>query len=204
MRSLNRRRTQRLLLPVVALAAALVAGSLGSTRAWAGLIACDTDPIVPLSNSASVTMWASIATAPSNVTQVNYVLHVPPGVNVVAIAYDSYAYLEHVQVVHDMPAHHYRVQATLSTSVDSVPVTVGANVTARTSSTGGSGERRSGGDQGGDRRSGGDQHHGRNGDQHPGRDGDGNQNIGSGTLVVSQSSTNGASGTSLVVDLDGS
>ena len=193
MRSLNRRRTQRLLLPVVALAAALVAGSLGSTRAWAGLIACDTDPVVTLSNGASVTMWASIATDPSNVTQVNYVLHVPPGVNVVAIAYDSYAYLEHVQVVHDMPAHHYRVQATLSTSVDSVPVTVGANVTARTSSTGGSGERRSGGDQ----------QPGRNGDQHPGRDGDGNQTTGSGTPAVSQSSTNGDSGTILGGDREG-
>lgn len=78
---------------------------------------CRTDPTMSLSNGVSVQMYDSISTDISNVSSVSYVLHVPKGVSVTGISYDSTGYLEQVQIVADQTGSHYSMVTTVYASV---------------------------------------------------------------------------------------
>lgn len=60
---------------------------LPSVPAQAAAVACRTDPIVTLSNGDVVIILVDIATAPENVTRIDYKLHVPKGVTATNIIY---------------------------------------------------------------------------------------------------------------------
>jgi|SRR5579884_655250 len=106
--------------PGLVLLAWLVAGPLTSSASVGG---CRTDPTVYLSNGYVVTLWADISTDVSNVTSVNYVLHVPTGVTVTSVAYDANGSLENLQVVADQKGTHFELQTTVMTTISKVQFT---------------------------------------------------------------------------------
>jgi hypothetical protein len=65
-------------------------------------------------------MWADISTDISNVTSVNYVLHVPAGVTMTGVSYDANGYLEHLSIVADQKGTHYADETTVYTTVSKV------------------------------------------------------------------------------------
>lgn len=115
----------RLLVGALALMASLTAGGLGSGNAFAGYTACQTDPTVTLSNGQTVTLWTTFGTDISNVSNVNYVLHIPSNLRVVNVQYDQYASQETFTWVADQSGSGYETDTTVTTlpSVGSVPVT---------------------------------------------------------------------------------
>ena len=114
--------SRRALLGAPALALALLAGSL-ATDAHASITYCRTDPTVTLSNGVTVTMWAQISTNISSVSSVNYVLHVPAGVTLKSVTYDTYGYLEHLQIVADQSGTHYADNTTVTLTSGNTSVT---------------------------------------------------------------------------------
>jgi hypothetical protein len=109
---------RRLLLGLVA--GLLGLGGLGITHA--SINTCRTDPTVYLSNGVSVQLWDTAQTDISDVSAVYYTLHVPHGVSVTSIDYDSTGSLEHVAVVADQSGTHYSDVTTLDTVNGSVQV----------------------------------------------------------------------------------
>lgn len=100
--------------------------ALMTTGTALGVVSCRADPTVTLSNGVSVELWDTIGTGISNVSGVAYVLHVPKGVSVRQITYDSTGYLEHVQVVDDQQGSHYSLSTTATVTGSSASVTVNA------------------------------------------------------------------------------
>src|SRR5579872_5203638 len=97
-------------------AAILLAGSLMAGSVFASVSVCRTDPTVYLSNGVAVQLWDSIGTSIGNIAGVSYVLHVPKGVSLSGISYDSTGYLESVSVVADQSGSHYEDVTTVRNS----------------------------------------------------------------------------------------
>ena len=128
-------RAKRAVLVAALLGLGLLAGPLTAHRASAGLITCDLDPTVYLSNGRVVTLAAQITSDVSTVTQVNYDLHVPYNVSVVYVAYDGYGSLENLTVTADNGHHHYTDTTTVTTSTGTpVQVTSHMDVSGQHSS----------------------------------------------------------------------
>lgn len=70
---------------VHALATCLLAGLLLAPHAQASLGACLSDPVVLLTQGVTVDLYTTIADRASDVQQVNYTLHVPTGLQTIAI-----------------------------------------------------------------------------------------------------------------------
>lgn len=109
----------RLLLLGIAGSAALV----NATRAHAHFAVCRSDPTITLSNGYQFTLWAEIQTDISQVTSVNYVLHIPRGLKVTDIQYDANGAVEHVQIVSDAVGLAHWVSTTAYTMTPNVPYT---------------------------------------------------------------------------------
>jgi hypothetical protein len=62
---------------------------MGTNLAHAAMGACRSDPIVLLSDGATVQLYTDIFDAPTSVTHVSYVLHARVGTTVVSITYPS-------------------------------------------------------------------------------------------------------------------
>jgi hypothetical protein len=110
-------------LGALTLSAALFVLPLGPAAAHAQIGACRTDPTVTLSNGVSVTMWATMQTDISTVQSVTYVLHVPKGVTMTGITYDSSGSLEHVSIVADQTGTQYEDVTTTTLTSGSVSMT---------------------------------------------------------------------------------
>jgi hypothetical protein len=90
---------------------------------------CATDPIVTLSNGAAVTMVDQISDTQSDLQSVNYTLHVPVGVTVTNVQYDSvFGSLETLQVVPDQSSGTYWEDTVATTGSSWVPVTATASI----------------------------------------------------------------------------
>lgn len=70
-------------------AAGLLAGSLAAPTAHAALVRCSTDPIITLSNGHTVQISDQISDTPTNVSKVDYQLHVPAGVTATKVIYPA-------------------------------------------------------------------------------------------------------------------
>jgi hypothetical protein len=120
------RRRWRLLLGGAALTAGLLAGPFMSDHALAAYTVCSSDPVVTLSNGHQLTLQAVIGTDISNVTAVNYRLHIPVDLRVTDVQYDQFGSLEHLTWVADESGSAFEDDTTvLATSAAS-----GTSVTA--------------------------------------------------------------------------
>lgn len=81
---------RRLLLPV-SLIGAVILSAISISSAQAGAIGCRTDPIVTLSNGDVVTILLDIDADASQVTSIDYTLHVPPDITATNITYTGAA-----------------------------------------------------------------------------------------------------------------
>lgn len=111
-------------------AIALASMSLIPGKALAGYTTCSADPVVTLSNGATVTMSATISTDISQVSQVSYALHAPTGTSVVSVSYDAYGSKEALHFYADQVAGRYSISTNVQiTSGGSVPVTATSSIT---------------------------------------------------------------------------
>jgi hypothetical protein len=117
------RRFSRIGLGATVLVVGLLFSPLSSHSASAYISGCDTDPVVYLSDGTAITLVASINDQVSDVMTVNYTVHVPSGVSVTNISYDSFGYLESVSVIPDEPANQYATDTTVYTYTPWVRVT---------------------------------------------------------------------------------
>lgn len=74
----------RRVLVLLAVVGGIALSAVTAQRAWAGWASCRSDPVVVLSNGMVLDLSAGISTFPWNVERVDYVLHVPEGVGLVA------------------------------------------------------------------------------------------------------------------------
>jgi hypothetical protein len=118
---------RRLRLDVALLISLLVLPALFALpqRAWAHASGCRTDPVVSLSNGATVTLWSDISTSLDQVRAVRYELHVPNHVSVTGIAFpDGLDYLESVVVYSDQAVSSYSSATVVQTATSNIPVSV--------------------------------------------------------------------------------
>lgn len=116
-------RSPKLLMAALIVGAALAAMMFRPGDAFAGVTVCDTDPIVTLSNGATVTLDAKVYDTQSDLQSVNYTLHVPWGVSVTNVQYDStYGSLETFTWVPDQRFGSYRATTLALTGVGGVQV----------------------------------------------------------------------------------
>lgn len=123
---MNRLRNQR-----VRAATALLMGLVFITGTWAAPSAyalasgCRSDPIVLLSNGATIDMSVALQTSVSNVDHVAYLLHLPPGVRVLAVVNTGLldGMRSHVEVLNDAAPDHYWTETTAYTRISNVDVT---------------------------------------------------------------------------------
>src|SRR5438270_123024 len=85
------------------LALSLAGGPLRPDHASAGLITCDLDPYVALSDGSILQMSVHVVDDPTDVQNVTYVVHAPAGTRMVGMAFpnDPLSYLESVRFVTD-------------------------------------------------------------------------------------------------------
>lgn len=107
---------------VLGLALCLAILSPGSLQAAA--VGCRTDPIVTLSNGDVVSIYVDIATDPSQVKSINYMLHVPDGVTATNITYlgGAFGLSEHLTLTTQGSDTEYRSE-TVVNAPKSVSVT---------------------------------------------------------------------------------
>jgi hypothetical protein len=129
------RHAKRTVIAGALLGLGLLAGPLTAHRVSAGLITCELDPTVYLSNGRVVTLAAHISSDLSTVTQVNYDLHVPYNVSVVNVAYDGFGSVENLTVTADNSHHRYTDTMTVTTNTGTpVQVTSHLDVSGQHSS----------------------------------------------------------------------
>ena len=107
------KKTTYLLIFITILAAFMLPG-----RAEANLL-CRADPVVVLSNGVTMDFGASITTLPMNVTEVHYELHVPVGVELVAVIHTPtwLTSQETFTFYADQPAGQYTIITTVHTTL---------------------------------------------------------------------------------------
>jgi hypothetical protein len=106
---------------VVALILGLLPGSLMPRHALAAFTTCTSDPVIILSNGATLDVDASIADSSSDVTSVVYNVHGPAGTYVVALA--SVGPADQVNYSGDDAPNTYDTSTTVSTGLRGVSVT---------------------------------------------------------------------------------
>jgi hypothetical protein len=85
---------------------------------------CRSDPIVLLSNLATIDMSTALGTDVANVDHIVYTLHIPPGLRVLSIVYTGPidGMRARVDVVNDADPDHYWTETTAYTRVANVEV----------------------------------------------------------------------------------
>jgi hypothetical protein len=101
-----------------------VGGGWGPQSALALSSGCRSDPIVILSNGATIDMSVALGTSVSNVDHVVYTLHVPPGLRVLAVVNTGLldGTRSRVDTVNDAAPDHYWTETTAYTRVADVEV----------------------------------------------------------------------------------
>jgi len=112
---------------------AVIMFALPTSEASARLARCRIDPHFKLSNGDMVTVTLDIGTDIANVRNINYILHVPPGVTITKVTYtaksDKKAINETYLVYQDSPAKTYITDTVVTTqNPDGVEVIVFARV----------------------------------------------------------------------------
>lgn len=104
----------------------MVMAALPTMQASAALHKCRTDPIFYLSNGEVLKVILEIGTDRAGVRDVNYVLHLPPGIRVLRVVYTTggIGESETYQVVQDSPRGVYTIEAKVNTYENGIPVTV--------------------------------------------------------------------------------
>ncbi len=97
MRYITNIRMKTLRLSIILLLVAVLLAAPVST-ASAALRTCRTDPIVMLSDGHKVSLSVTMATDPSNVSEITYTLHVPQGAAVTKIVYTGGAFAKKEKV----------------------------------------------------------------------------------------------------------
>jgi hypothetical protein len=113
-------------------AASLLAGSLAAPTAHAALVRCSSDPIITLSNGHTVQISDQIYDSPTNVSKVDYQLHVPAGVTATQVTYpaDNTAGIpETFEFYSDAPSGTYKSFNTVYDKNSSVTINSTATVT---------------------------------------------------------------------------
>lgn len=108
--------------------------AFSAVSADASLLRCKSDPIVLLSDGTEVDLSADIDTLPWNVTNVDYTLHVPKGLNALLIIRTP-AWLTTVErftIIADQPSGRYDATAQVKTKTKG-DVAVTANLLVRLS-----------------------------------------------------------------------
>ena len=110
---------------VLAIALLLSLGVMASISVDAAFVSCRADPLVFLSNGDTIKIVASMETPASNIKSINYVLHVPPGVNVTQVVYTGglFAGKEALRVLSDAPSNSYTSDTLVTTRIPGVGVT---------------------------------------------------------------------------------
>jgi len=122
-------KSQKLLVVALVVGAALAVLMFRPGDAFAGVTVCDTDPIVTLSNGAVVTMVDHVSTTQSDLQTVSYTLHVPAGVTVTNVQYDTvFGSLESLSVVADQASGNYWQDTVATTGTSWVPVMATASI----------------------------------------------------------------------------
>jgi len=113
---------RRLPLPLVAVFISIIVAP-GATHAH--VTGCRTDPLVTLTNLTQITLNEQIGDASTDVTGINYVLHVPKGVRVLTVIYYGAvpARLQTLTTVSDEPPGVYDDYTTVYTATSPVTVT---------------------------------------------------------------------------------
>jgi hypothetical protein len=126
--------TNKINLPIriFILFATLTAVAFPTVSASARLAKCRTDPIFYLSNGEKVTIILYIDAEESNVQNVNYVLHVPAGVNVTKVVFTAggVGRKETYKSVQDSPNSTYTTETTVTTRGGPFAVTATSSLTS--------------------------------------------------------------------------
>jgi hypothetical protein len=117
--------SKRAAIGTAVLALGLLAGPLKPDSASAGLITCDLDPYVALSDGSILQMSVHVVDDPADLQNVTYVIHAPAGTRMLGMAFpnDPLSYLESVQFVADSGPGQYSTKTTVSTGAQGVSVT---------------------------------------------------------------------------------
>lgn len=128
-------KSQKLVMVALVVGAALTALIFRPGNAFAGVTVCRTDPIATLSNGGKIALSDSISDTQSDIKSVSYALHIPTGMTVTSVQYDStYASLETFSWTADQPAGSYKDVNTVTTGKTGISVTASASVSNMTCS----------------------------------------------------------------------
>lgn len=107
-----------------------VAGPLLPRSAFALLSTCRSDPVVVLSNGATIDLQAGIQDSQSDVQGVVYAVHVPKGTRALSVVNTDglIGLVERVVVYSDSPAGTYTSDTSVSTGANNVGVTATTTV----------------------------------------------------------------------------
>ena len=105
----------------------------------AAIRVCRADPIIVLSNREILRTNAIIGTHITNVRQVKYIIHIPKGVQVLAVIHTSGRLRdkEVVELIDDLPPYHYTTKTVISTTDPNVRSVAQTRVLARYGSASG-------------------------------------------------------------------
>jgi hypothetical protein len=114
-----------------------LAGSFEAGKASAQISICRADPIVRLSNGATIDLSASIGDSSSDVQHVSYVLHAPAGTSVTHVTFTGgpFAGRESLAFYPDDPARTYDTDTVVTTGHTGVAVNATTAVHSATSVT---------------------------------------------------------------------
>lgn len=122
----------------------LILSLLSASPASAAIRTCRTDPVILLSNGEIIQTDATIETDVSDVQEVRYTLHLPKGVQVIAVIHtpSQIRDKEVVEFVDDLPPYHYTTITRVQTATPNVPAVAHTRALLRDGSAAGlSGER---------------------------------------------------------------
>jgi hypothetical protein len=124
------REARRVMAVTAAALLSVVVGSLGVQRAGAVTTYCRSDPVVTLSNGATLDLSASIGDSLSDVQKVVYVVHAPSGTRVLAIVNTDglMGLKESVQFYANDTAGTYDTSTTVYTGHSKISVTATTDV----------------------------------------------------------------------------
>jgi hypothetical protein len=116
--------------------AGLLAGTALITPAHAALMACGSDPIVSLSNGATLDIQATIYDVGADIQHLTYTAHVPAGLTVVKVNYTKDPYAgnkETLTVYADQAVGVYTVSSLIQTKTAGIKVVATDTLTTGTS-----------------------------------------------------------------------
>lgn len=123
------------LMGTVALLTGVITSILSADGVFAAYTTCKTDPVVVLSNGAQLTMIDDISDNAPDIQKASFVLHIPTGVSVTSVTYDStYGSLESFSWTADQKPGYYRDETTVTTGTTGIQVQATASVAGITCS----------------------------------------------------------------------